>query len=295
MMIKINRQKFLIGSLASVVLLLVCWFHYQPNLSPSVLGRSEQKLSVYFFDVGQGDAALIRTAAGENILVDGGPDNNILEKLGAALPLNDQKLSLVILTHPHSDHLVGLVEVLRRYRVERVIMTGVNHTAAEYLAWLNLIKEKKIPVQIIDSPRQLALSASTTLDFLWPETDLAGQTMDNLNNSSIVFKLVYASSSVLFMGDFEEEEKLAASSSAALKADILKVGHHGASDATSRDFLRAVSPQEAIISAGAGNQFGHPHYRVLRQLVDLSVRVWRTDADGDIAFISDGRSWQLLP
>ena len=247
-------------------------------------------LAVTFFDVGQGDSSLIVTPHNYQILVDGGPDNKIAAKLGAALPFYDHDLDLVILSHPHADHVAGLVEILKRYQVKKIIMTGVLHTAPDYLEFLKLVKEKNIPVQVIDKPQELSPEAGIELSFLWPRETLAEKKIENLNNSSIVFKLDYASTSYLFMGDLEDEEKLASSVPAEiLKSDVLKVGHHGSTNANSLAFLRAVSPGYAIISVGADNDYGHPHYRTIYNLEKIGAQILRTDQDGDIRILSDGR------
>jgi len=248
------------------------------------------KLFVTFFDVGQGDSALIITPDNYQILVDGGPDNTIAAKLGAALPFFDRDLDLVILSHPHADHVAGLVEVLNRYQVKKIIMTGVVHTAPDYLDFLKLIRDKKIPVQIIDRPQELSPEEGIKLSFLWPQQPLAEKTIDNLNNSSIAFKLIYASTSFLFTGDLEDEEALSSTTEASLlKSDVLKVGHHGSSNANDFSFLKLASPEQAIVSVGADNDYGHPHYRTIYNLEKLGVQIWRTDRDGDISCASDGQ------
>lgn len=280
-----------------------------PRVLSNIEQRNEAKLKIYFLDVGQGDAALIRTPAGDDILIDGGPDKTILEKLGEYLPFYDQKIELMILTHPHSDHVTGLVEALKKYQVDRILMTGALHSTPDYLMFLNLIKEKNILVEIIDVKREINLgglktqnSSATALgkkemfiQILYPDKSFFGVRAENLNNTSIVGRIVYASTSVLLMGDFEEEENLLTQPPAGgLKADILKVGHHGSNDANSQEFLAAVSPTYAVISAGLNNQFGHPHYRTLKNLERLGVEILRTDDDGDVIFESDGRDWKVI-
>src|SRR3989338_110432 len=112
------------------------------------VSNQNQNLKVYFFDVGQGDGILIRTPSHQNIVIDGGPDNSFIAKLGQALPFYDRTIDLMVLTHPHDDHLFGLVEVLKRYRVKEVLYSGALHTTDAYLEWLSLIKEKEIPLKI---------------------------------------------------------------------------------------------------------------------------------------------------
>jgi len=188
-------------------------------------------LKVIFFDIGQGDSALILTPQGKKILVDGGPDDKVLSKLGKYLPLRDKKIDVMILTHPHADHLEGLISVLRRYEVGEVYYSGMIHTTAGFLEWLKLIKEKDISMKIIKK-RETVEIGGVNLDFLYPDRDLslgavssaagtAGgngatdisdseqeskyKSNGNLNNTSVVFKLSFGRTSFLFMGDAEKE------------------------------------------------------------------------------------------
>lgn len=293
------KQKFLKLIGLGLALLLAGWFFYDQK-QPVVLGdfqiagstTSTAGLKMVFLDVGQGDAALILPPSGEQILVDGGPDKRAAQKLGDYLPPFDKKIEYVILTHPHSDHLTSLIDVLKNYEVGEVIMTGVTHTTDDYAEFLRLIKAKNIPTLLIDRPQSLN-AGGVELRFLAPTQSFLGQKIDNLNNSSIVFRLDYASTSALFTGDYENEEELVSSSPATLKADVLKVGHHGSTNANDREFLKSVSPQYAVIPVGADNKFGHPHYRTIYYLKQLGAQILRTDEQGDIILISDGSSFKL--
>lgn len=258
---------------------------------------SSPNLRVNFFDVGQGDAALIITPAGKTILVDGGPGDTVLSRLGKALPPRQKKIDTMILTHPHADHLEGLIPVLKRYTVGEVYYTGALHTTSEFLEWLTLIKNKNIPMHIVKTPEVVEVDSGVRLSFLYPDGDLtagfvppqAPGEKDNLNNTSIVFKLTYGKTGFLFVGDAETpvEERLL-KNKVDLKADVLKVGHHGSHSSTSEDFLNAVKPRMATISAGRDNDYGHPHLRTLRRLERHNVQIYRTDTMGDIKLVSDG-------
>lgn len=296
-MLRQHRKK-LFAALVIIVALIAVRIYQAPVRSGAVLTAFESTASssagqvkLVFFDVGQGDAALIVAPDGDDILVDGGPDNIVAQKLGKYLPYTDRKIEQVILTHPHADHLSGLVEVLRRYEVGRVIMTGINYPTADYKEFLRLIKEKNIPVLIIDQPQQLAVGG-LDLNFLEPEKSWAGKTLDNLNNSSIVFRLSYVSTTALFTGDFENEENLTSSTSA-IKSDVLKVGHHGSTNANDRKFLQVVAPEYAVISVGAGNSYGLPGYRTVYYLQQLGAQLFRTDQNGDVQMTSDGHGWRM--
>ena len=256
-----------------------------------LISDSDKELKVNFLDVGQGDSILIKAPTGQNILVDGGPDDTVLKRLGKEMPLWDKKIDLMILTHPHADHITGLIDVIKNYQVEKILYTGALHTTPNYIEWLKLIKEKKIPLTIIDRPQTIKLGENCEIQIIYPFKSLAGQSVANLNNSSIVFKLIYGQTTFLFMGDAEkevEEELLA--SGVPLGADVLKVGHHGSSDATSEEFLKIVSPRFAVIEVGRGNDFGHPSGRVIKRLERFGAKILRTDLEGTIRLLSDGEN-----
>jgi len=282
-----NPRKILIKLATTFFIFLLLWgiFYWQSK-------EEKGKLVVNFFDVGQGDSIFIKTPNNQKILIDGGPDNGVLAKLGKNLPFYDKEIDLMILTHPHSDHLVGLVEVLKRYKVKKIISTGVIHATPEYLAWLEEIKEQKIPLEIAIAGQVLDFGNETKMEILYPLENLAGQSVDDLNNTSIVSKLTFKNNSFLFMGDAEAtaEEKLIASG-ADLKADILKIGHHGSKNATSESFLEKVDPQSAVISVGAKNKFGHPSGLVVNRLKREGIEILRTDERGDIKFLGDGENF----
>jgi len=197
---------------------------------------SPQDLKFYVFNVGQGDAIFIRTMSRYNILIDGGADNSVVYKLGQYLPFYDRQIDLMILTHPHSDHIVGLVEVLKRYQVKKIFTTGVLYSSPDYSAWQKAIAERQIPVEIIDKPRALIINNGSKLEILFPDHNLENKKIKNVNNASIVTKLIYGKIGILLMGDYEDEEKLA-KTSWDLSADIIKIGHHGSTTANDQEFL----------------------------------------------------------
>jgi competence protein ComEC len=202
---------------------------------------------------------------------------------------------LVILTHPHSDHVVGLNEVLKRYAVKKVLYTGVLHTSPDYLAFLKIIKDQNINNEIIKAKKDLILGPDLKLEILFPLNDLSGQKFDNLNNTSIVMRLIYQDFKVLLTGDAEaEEEKQLIASGSDLQAQVLKVGHHGSRAASSDDFLALVRSEAAVIQCGKDNDFGHPHLRTLKRFLQRNMAVYRNDLQGQVKIISHGRNYQVL-
>jgi competence protein ComEC len=253
---------------------------------------------VDFLDVGQGDSILIKTQFGQNILIDGGPDNSVLGELGKKLSWWDRKIDLMILTHPHDDHVMGLIGVLQRYKVEKILYTGVTHTAPNYIKWLETVRDQKIPMVIIDRPQTINFGTDCDLDILYPNKPMLGQTISNLNNSSIVSLLNCSEKKFLFMGDAEVEvekdltplsplliRRGEASDSEWGEVDILKVGHHGSDTSSGEDFLNMVKPKIAIIPVGKDNKFGHPSLRVIKRLERVGAEIYRTDLSGDIQIL----------
>jgi len=283
--------------LATVILFRILYIH---DLGQAILGEKifneikSPELEVDFLDVGQGDAELIKAPGGQNILIDGGPNARVVERLSDVMPPWDKQIDLMVLTHPHDDHVTGLNEALKRFEVKKILYTGVTHTSPNYLAWLEIVKDKKISIMIIDQPQSIDLGEGAELEILYPLESFLGKAVENLNNASIVVKLIYGQTSFLFTGDAEEpEEKELLEAKGGLAADVLKVGHHGSYTATSVDFLKAVSPRYAIIEVGKDNSFGHPSRRTLKKLERIKAEIFRTDEEGTIIMKSDGENIQL--
>lgn len=252
-------------------------------LGANLLQPKQSSIALTFLDVGQGDAELVVTPKGQDILIDGGPNDSVVNKLDKNIPFYSHKLDAVVLTHPHADHVAGLVAVANKYQIEKVYMSGVTHTAPEYIAFLDALKKHNVAVQIVKSGDSLDFGDGIRLDFLYPLASLQGQTVENLNLTSVVTRLSWGKSSALFMGDLESEgqDKLLASGQN-LKSDIIKISHHGSKDSVNAKFLAAVAPKYAVIEVGKDNKFGHPSQDMLNLLSGLIV--YRTDYDGDVRF-----------
>ncbi|XOB41071.1 MAG: ComEC/Rec2 family competence protein [Candidatus Nealsonbacteria bacterium] len=249
-----------------------------------------QPLEVVFFDIGQGDSIFIETPKGYQILIDGGPNSVILEKLGKEMNFWDRTIDLIILTHPEHDHISGLIEVLKRYKVENILRTGILRDTEEYKEWMRLIENEDSNVKIAEAGQRI-ITPNLFFEILYPFVSLEGQNIKNTNNSSIIARLVFNNNSFLFLGDaYKSIERKLIKENIYLASDILKVGHHGSKTSTSKELLEAVSPQTAVISAGKDNKYGHPHQEVLDILNDYGIKVLRTDEIGDIKIISDGQN-----
>ena len=249
-------------------------------------------LLLSILDVGQGDAIFIDAPHGSQVLIDGGPNNAVLARLGEIMPFWDRSLDAVILTHPHADHLDGLIAVLDRYQVGVVIESGVNHSIAEYELWRRKVKERGIRRIVAVRGGIVHLGGGARLDILAPDRPYDAESVRNIHEAVVVLRVTFASSTALLMADAEaprERELLA--SGIDIRSEVLKVGHHGSKTSTAEIFLRAVQPRLAAISAGARNRYGHPTQEVLDRLAAAGVRIFRTDRDGTITFASDGRAF----
>jgi competence protein ComEC len=275
-------QKFSWKTLAIVfVVVILVWVFV------SIEGRGNKFLEIDFYDVGQGDAIFIETPNGKQILVDGGPDLTILEKLGRELPFWDRYIDLVILTHPEYDHIGGLIEIIKRYKIGGILTTGVVRNTAEYKEWKRVIKEANIPIYIAQAGGVINLGDDMELLILHPFENLAGQEIKKSNNVSIVAQLVYKDFELLLTGDIEKKvERALVNSGVNLESDILKVPHHGSKTSSTKNFIQAVNPIVAIIQAGKDNSYGHPHQSVLDTLSEITT--FCTGQDGDIEILSDG-------
>lgn len=252
--------------------------------------RPDGLVHIAVMDIGQGDGIFVTGPQGQQILFDGGPDLSTLTEMGRQMSFFDRHINVLVLTHPHLDHVAAFPEILKRYRVDVIIMTGVVADAAPYREMLNILKEEQIAVMIADPAKDVDLGGGLTLDVLWPPPEYAGmETEKDLNDTSVVTMLRFGNDSMLLTGDMEEvEENELLASGEDVHADILKVGHHGSRSSTSTGFLLAVDPDLAVISAGRENSFGHPHASTLARFTQFKIPVRVTAWEGTIDLTMDG-------
>lgn len=273
-------------------LILIALFFTAVLVWQAVFERAPDSiLEVHFFDVGQGDSIFIECPNGRQILIDGGPDNTILERLGEVMSLYDRSIDLVILTHPDADHITGLVEVLERYEVSHILTSGFKADSAAYYEWKRIIEEKNISLTLAQARQVIFLQPEISMDIFWPDAGI-DVSVQKANNISIVGRLVYGQSEFLLTGDIEKKiEKHLLGQNYNLDADILKIAHHGSKTSSIEDFIAAVSPQISVISVGRDNRYGHPHEIVLERLKDSAV--CRTDKNGTVTILTDGKEFAI--
>lgn len=259
-------------------------------------GSSRGKLAIFLIDVGQGDGMLIQTPGGKNIVVDAGVEATTVTKFLQARKV--KQVDYFIVTHPHADHVGGATYLLEHIPVKAVYDSGKEHTTSLYESFLTktleLVKAGKTTYTKARAGQNLQVEDGLTLNFLHP-TDEPAPPPDDINNSSIVFKLTYKAFAMLFTGDAEtwaEEQMLARH--ADLKAQVLKVGHHGSKSSTTEPFLDAVKPEVAVLQAGVGNSYGHPHGVTLEKFNQRTIKVYATNFAGPITIYSDGKTYRVL-
>ena len=253
-------------------------------------GLPDGRLHVVFLDVGQGDAIFIQTPSGRQMLIDGGPSETVLlSQLGRQMPFWDRTIDVMLLTHPDSDHVTGLVPVLERYRVGTVIHRPVELESETYDYWLQLLEGEGAAIYRGEAGLQMTLDRGLEMVVLHPGAELPSGTESDVNNSSIVTRLTYGQVSVLLTGDIEAVvERQLVAQGAPLASTVLKAAHHGSCSSTTEEFVGVVDPEVVVISVGADNDFGHPCAGVLERLDGWAVPVYRTDEQGVVEVVSDG-------
>ena len=273
-----------IGILGIVTALFISLVFGQLEVS-----AAPKDLNVHFIDIGQGDAIYIKTPNGKNILIDAG---NRAKGHDVVTYLKRQKvktIDVMIATHPDADHIGGLDEVLDAFKVKSVYAPKVSHTTKAYKDFLSAVKREKVKIKTAKMGVTLPINdKSIKMKFLAPTKSYA---KSDLNNWSAVLHLKHNKNTFLFTGDAENKaEKDMIAKKVLSKVDVLKVSHHGAKGATSKEFLNAVKPKHAVISVGKGNRYKHPTKETLNRLKTAKANVYRTDQQGTVRATSNGKS-----
>jgi len=267
------RYTLWLGS-AAVLVLLLSWHE--------ISRLPDGKFHAYIFDVGQGDSVLLVTPTGRQILVDGGPDFSALERLGEYMPFFDRSIDLLVLTHPHEDHLAAFPAILERYRIHGILTAEdcAPHTG-RLRALFDLAARFTVPLHIVSVGTRIHLNDGTSLKVLWPPHEQRDAL--TANDRSVVLSARSGSGSILLTGDISQQsEKSLLASGTNMRADVLKVPHHGSTTSSCTGFLLAVSPQLAIVSSGEGNSFGHPNPATVARYEALHIPLLNTQDSGTI-------------
>ena len=279
MMVSVKKYFLLIFAILLLIITVVLgYFDWQD---------SHKKFTFTMLDVGQGDALFIESPTGIQILVDGGPPNKILGKLQQVMSPFDRNIDAIIITNPDQDHIAGLLDVLKIYKIGVVLESGTWNDSKIYQNLENEIRNKKIPNLLAKRGMMIDLGGDAKLEILFPDRSVFDWPT---NDGSIVAKLSYKGNNFMLTGDatFKTENLILKDNNLAnLKSDFLKVGHHGSRYSSSLEFIKAVSPKIALISVGKNNKYGHPSPEVLGALARLGVKIFRTDEIGTIIIKCD--------
>lgn len=253
-------------------------------------------LRIDFMDVGQGDAALITSPTGKTVLIDGGPRESATAVTALLRERGVGSIDLVVLTHRHADHLGGIAAVVRTFGARMYMDAAFPHPSPAYAALLDALAAAKVPVRNAERGRKIDLGGGATMTLLGPPEPPITRSRSNVNANSVVLRVDYRQVGVLFAADAEANtERWLLGSGAELRASVLKVAHHGSRYSSTRAFLRAVGPKIAVISVGAGNDYGHPAEETLAALARLPARVYRTDLYGTVTVTTDGTRVEVRP
>jgi competence protein ComEC len=245
---------------------------------------SGAKLKVHYIDVGQGDSEFLELPNSQTMLIDAGNPENGSQIVSYIKSLGHTKIDYLIATHPHSDHIGGMATVVNGLDIGKVYMPKVSSNTKTFEGLLTAIKNKGLQVNTAKAGLNLLKAGNLNIDMIAP----VGTSFDDLNQYSAVIKVTYGDNKFLFMGDAGNVSE--AQITADVKADVLKVGHHGSNTATSQAFINNVHPKYAVIEVGKGNTYGHPTAATLQKLQDIGATVYRTDNDGTIIFTSDAKT-----
>lgn len=253
----------------------------------SAASGSLGEMRLWMFDIGQGDALFLEAPDGTQLLMDGGRDSKVLAKLGAVMKPWDRTIDYVVSSHLDADHIGGLPSVLERYEVKDIWGNGETQRDTKIAKRFNLaVGEEGAVVRSVRAGEKYDVGG-VTVDVLSPDAMPDTPDDTSANNHSVVLKLTYGDTTILLTGDIEKEVEEAIAPSMG-DIDILKAGHHGSSSSNSQYFLDTITPEIALISAGADNSYGHPHVVVLHRFADRNIEVFRTDQQGDILVKSTG-------
>jgi beta-lactamase superfamily II metal-dependent hydrolase len=269
------KNKFQYIFLAALLAIFI-YFSYQ-------IFVEAKSLQIIFLDIGQGDSILIQKGT-KQILIDGGPSGKTeLAKLGEHLPYFDREIEIVIATHPDKDHIGGLIETARNYKIGKVLTTAAEKDTQAFKEWQETLEYNKIETLEVWRGTEMKFD-EVEIKILAPAGKV-DPSVGDANDKSVVARLDWGESSFLFTGDIESKaEREILESQENIDVDFLKIAHHGSKYSSSESFLDAASPKDAVISVGAKNSYGHPTEAVLSALKERDISIFRTDEDGDIVY-----------
>lgn len=263
-----------------------------PNFSGIETISEDGRMQVHFIDVGQGDATLIVTPNGKHILIDAGPGSGELDLMAYLKRYEVKSIELMILSHPHEDHIGGADRVLTSIKTEKVLVSPAPGTTDSFEKVLDAIDATGSAIEVA-IPGAIYDIDGVVVHILAP----AAADEENLNNDSIICRVDYGKAKMIFSGDAEKEAEvalLAAYGTKELDCDLFKLGHHGSYTSNTAEFLDTMTPKYAVACCGEGNEYGHPHSEVRKLLSERGIQLWRTDKDGSVVFLCNGLEFEYI-
>ncbi|UBL05546.1 ComEC/Rec2 family competence protein [Clostridium perfringens] len=281
-----DKKKKIISSIIGIIVVLLAGY-FGIDLTQDSKVPKDSELMISYMDVGQGDAAYIKVN-GNDILIDAGPRSNSKELLEQLKAKNIDDFELVIATHPHEDHIGGMVDVFKEYEVKAFYSPKITHTTKTYENLVKAVKDEGLKTKELKGGMVIDLGEGAKFEVFTPQKS----EYEELNDYSPIMKLSFGDTSYLFTDDAEKlaEEEALAKYKNSLDSDVIKFGHHGSSSSSSNAFIEAVSPKYGIISCAKDNKYGHPHRETLDIIKKYNIKTFRTDTDGEIILTSDGKS-----
>ncbi|AQW24158.1 ComEC/Rec2 family competence protein [Clostridium perfringens] len=281
-----DKKKKIISSIIGIIVVLLAGY-FGIDLTQDSKVPKDSELMISYMDVGQGDAEYIKVN-GNDILIDAGPRSNSKELLEQLKAKNIDDFELVIATHPHEDHIGGMVDVFKEYEVKAFYSPKITHTTKTYENLVKAVKDEGLKTKELKGGMVIDLGEGAKFEVFTPQKS----EYEELNDYSPIMKLSFGDTSYLFTGDAEKlaEEEALAKYKTSLDSDVIKFGHHGSSSSSSNAFIEAVSPKYGIISCAKDNKYGHPHRETLDIIKKYNIKTFRTDTDGEIILTSDGKS-----
>lgn len=281
-----DKKKKIISSIIGIIIVLIGGY-FGIDLTQNSKSPTDEKLMISYMDVGQGDAAYINVN-GNDILIDAGPRSNSKELLEQLKAKNIDDFELVIATHPHEDHIGGMVDVFKEYKVKSFYSPKITHTTKTYENLVKAVKDEGLKINELKGGMVIDLGNGANFEVFTPQNS----NYEELNDYSPIMKLNFDKTSYLFTGDAEKiaENEALTKYKTSLDSDVIKFGHHGSSSSSSSAFIEAVSPKYGIISCAKDNKYGHPHRETLDIIKKYNIKTFRTDTDGEIILTSDGKN-----
>ncbi len=256
----------------------------------------DKRLHMTFCDVGQGDAIFVRTPGGKNILIDGGPDKSILSCLSDHMPFWERKIDMVILTHPHDDHFSGIYYLVDRYITSSFVTEKLSNPTIGFKSMMDAIIRKKVPIRYVVAGDRFIIGDGVAITVIGPSeeyllrTSPGGSIGESKEFASVITYISYGDFDALLTGDSQQTGLLDAKKYVKKSLEIFQLPHHGSKTGIDEDMIRLLRPKAGIVSVGKNN-YGHPNPGLIRLFEREGIIVKRTDKDGNIEIVTDGKTW----